>query len=71
MSKQIEENTKTCVACMASGTNLKYHLPKHETGRIKKNLTEPGKKFHIDFSENWNNKKVNWENQTFFRNLEI
>ena len=32
MQKEIEEKTKNCVACMASGKNLKYQIPKREFG---------------------------------------
>ena len=30
MQKETEEKTKHCVACMASGKNLKYRIPKRE-----------------------------------------
>ena len=48
MQKKIEEKAKNCVACMASGKNLKYQIPKREFGKLK-TLTEPGQKFQIDF----------------------
>ena len=33
MLKEIEDKTKNCVACMSSGKNLKYQLPKNEFGK--------------------------------------
>ena len=48
MQKEIEEKTKNCVACMASGKNLKYQIPKREFGKLK-TLTEPGQEVQIDF----------------------
>ena len=62
MQKEIEDKTKNCVACMSSGKNLKYQLPKHEFGKLK-TLTEPGHEFEIDFSGNLNNKKRNGDHQ--------
>ena len=35
MQKEIEEKTKNCVACMASGKNLKYQIPKREFGKTE------------------------------------
>ena len=58
MQKEIEEKTKNCVACMASGKNLKYQIPKREFGKLK-TLTEPGQEIQIDFSGKLNNKKLN------------
>ena len=43
MQKEIEEKTKNSVACMASGKNLKYQIPKREFGKLK-TLTEPGRR---------------------------
>ena len=62
MQKEIEEKTKNCVACMASGKNLKYQIPKREFGKLK-TLTEPGQEIQIDFSGKLNNKKLNGEHQ--------
>ena len=60
MQKQIEDKTKNCVACMSSGKNLKYQLPKNEFGKLK-TQTKPGKEIQIDCE--MNNKKLNGEHQ--------
>ena len=62
MQKEIEDKTKNCVACMSSGKNLKYQLPKHEFGKLK-TLTEPGQGIQIDFSGKLNNKNLNGDHQ--------
>ena len=62
MQKEIEYKTKNCVACMSSGKNFKYQLPKHELGKLK-TLTEPGQEIQIDFSGKLNNKKLNGDHQ--------
>ena len=41
MCREIEVRTKKCVACMASGKNLNYQIPKNNFGKLK-TLTEPG-----------------------------
>ena len=51
MQKEIEDKTKNCVACMSSGKNLKYQLPKQNFGKLK-TLTEPDKKSKLIFREN-------------------
>ena len=33
MQKEIEDKAKNCVACMSSGKNLQYQLPKNEFGK--------------------------------------
>ena len=63
MQKEIEDKTKNCVACMSSGKNLKYQIPKHEFGKLK-TLTEPGQEIQIDFSGKLNNKKPNGDQQS-------
>ena len=57
MQKQIEDETKNCVACMSSGKNLNYQLPKHEFGKLK-TLTELGQEIQIIFSGKLNSKKT-------------
>ena len=42
---------KDCTVCLASGKNLKYHLPRKHYGKLEK-LTEPGQKIQIDFTGN-------------------
>ena len=62
INKDIEDKVKFCIACMSSGKNLKYQLPKNESGNLK-TLTEPGQEFQIDFTGKLHNKKLNGENQ--------
>ena len=62
ITKDIEEKVKNCVACLSSGKNLKYQLPKNESGKLK-TLTEPGQEIQIDFTGKLHNKKLNGENQ--------
>ena len=62
IDKEIEDRTKNCVACMSSGKNLNYQIPKNETGKLK-TLTEPGQEIQIDFSGKLNNKKLNGEHK--------
>ena len=51
-----------CVACLASGKNLKYQIQKDKSGKLK-TLTELGQEIQIDFSGKLNNKKLNRGNQ--------
>ena len=62
MSKEIEDKTKNCVACMASGGNLNYQILKNNFGKLK-TITEPGQEIQIDFSGKLNHKKRNGEHQ--------
>ena len=62
MQKERQDKTKNCVACMSSGKNLKYQLPKHKFGKLK-TLTELGQEIQIDFSGKLNNKKLNGDHQ--------
>ena len=57
MQKEIEDKTKNCVACMSSGRNLKYQLPKHEFGKLK-TLTDPGQKNSNGFFRKTNQQKT-------------
>ena len=61
INKDIEEKVKNCIACLSSGKNLKYQLPKNESGKLK-TLTEPGQEIQIDFTGKLHNKKLNGEN---------
>ena len=54
----IENKAKDCTACLASGKNLKYQLPKNHYGNLK-TLTEPGQERQIDFTGKLHNKKIN------------
>ena len=65
INKDIEDKGKSCIACMSSGKNLKYQLPKNEGGKLK-TLTEPGQEIQIDFTGKLHNKNLNGENQLLF-----
>ena len=45
----IETKLKDCTACLASGKNLKYQLPKKHYGKLEK-LTEPRQEIQNDFT---------------------
>ena len=62
INKDIEDKVKFCIACMSSGKNFKYQLPKNESEKLK-TLTEPGQEIQIDFTGKLHNKKLNGENQ--------
>ena len=49
MKQDIENKVKDCTACLASGKNLNYQLPKKHYGKLEK-LTEPGQEIQIDFT---------------------
>ena len=65
MCKEIEDETKICVACMASGKNLNYQIQKNNFGKLKQ-ITEPGQEIQIDFTGKLNHKKLNGEHQILF-----
>ena len=48
---------------MSSGENLKYQLPKNESGKLK-TLTEPGREIQIDFTGKLH-KKIEWREPAF------
>ena len=62
MQKEIEDKTKNCVACMSSGKNLKYQIPKNKFGKLK-TLTQPGQEIQTNFCGKLNNKSLNREHQ--------
>ena len=62
MFKAIEDKIKNCVACMASGKNLNYNIPRDNFGKLK-TLTEPGQENQIDIPGKLNHKKLNREHQ--------
>ena len=62
MKKDIENNVQDCTACLASGKNLKCHLPKKHYGKLEK-LSEPGQDIQIDFTGNLHNKHLHGETQ--------
>ena len=53
----IETKVKNCTACLASGNNLKYQLPKKHYGKLE-TLTEPGQELQIDFTGKLHNKNI-------------
>ena len=62
MREDIEQNVKDCTACLATGKNLKYQIPKNQYGKLEK-LSEPGQELQIDFTGKLHNKKLNGEPQ--------
>ena len=52
MRKDIEQRVKDCAACLATGKNLKYQIPKNKYGKLEK-LSEPGQEIQIDFTGNY------------------
>ena len=60
--QDIEKKVKDCTACLASGKNLNYQLPKKHYGKLEK-LSEPGQDLQIDFTGKLHNKKLNGETQ--------
>ena len=55
MKQDIENKVKDCTACLASGKNLNYQLPKKHYGKLEK-LTEHGQEKQIDFTGKLHNK---------------
>ena len=49
INKDIEDKVKNCIACLSSDKNLKYQIPKNESGKLG-TLTEPGQEIQIDFT---------------------
>ena len=60
--QDVETKVKDCTACLASGKNLNYQLPKKHYRKLEK-LSEPGQELQIDFNGNLHNKKLNGETQ--------
>ena len=60
--KDIEQKVKDCTACLATGKNLKYQIPKNQYGKLEK-LSEPGQELQIDFTGKLHNKNLNGEPQ--------
>ena len=62
INRDIENKAKDCIACLASGKNLKYQLPNIHYGKLK-TLTEPGQEIQIDFTGKLHNKRINGDVQ--------
>ena len=62
MNQDFENEVKDCTACLASGINFKYQLPKKLYGKLEK-LSEPGQEIQIDFTGELHNKNLNGEIQ--------
>ena len=60
--QDIETKVKDCTACLASGKNLNYQLPKKHYGKLEK-LSEPGQELQFDFTGKLHNKSINGETQ--------
>ena len=63
MNKDIEKKVQDCTACLTSGKNLEYQLPKKHYGKLEK-LCEPGQKIQIDFTGKLHNKHLHGATQT-------
>ena len=59
----IETKVKDCTACLASGENLNYQLPKKKHYRKLEKLSEPGQEIQIDFTGKLHNKTLSGETQ--------
>ena len=62
----IETKVKDCIACLASGKNLKYQLPSKHYGKLEK-LTEPGQELQIDFTVKLHNQKIHGDVQILIK----
>ena len=62
MKKDIENKVQDCTACLTSGKNLEYQLPKKQYGKLEK-LSEPGHKIQIDFTGKLHNKHLHGATQ--------
>ena len=62
INRDIENKVKDCIACLASGKNLKFQLPNNHYGKLKK-LIEPGQEIQIDFTGELHNKRINGDVQ--------
>ena len=60
--QDIEKKVKDCTACLASGENLNYQLPKKHYGKLEK-LSEPRQEIQIDFTRELHNKNLGGEAQ--------
>ena len=59
---RISNKVQDCTACLATGKNLKYQIPKNQNGKLEK-LSEPGQELQIDFTGNLHNESLNGEPQ--------
>ena len=62
INRDIKEKIKPCIACLASGKNVKYQILMNKSGKLK-SLPEPGLEIQIDFNGKLQNQLVNGENQ--------
>ena len=60
--QDIETKVKDCTACLASGKNPNYQLPKKHYEKLE-TLSEPGQEIQIDFTGTLHNKKLTSELQ--------
>ena len=56
------KKVQDCTACLASGKNLKYQLPKKHYRKLEK-LSKPGQEIQIDFTGKLHNKHLHGETQ--------
>ena len=57
--KDIEQKVNDCNACLATGKNLKYQIPKNQHGKLEK-LTEPGQKRQIKYYRKITQQTFKW-----------
>ena len=62
INRDIENKVKDCIACLASGKNLKYQLPNNHYGKLKK-TNRTGSRNTNDFTEKLHNKRLNGDVQ--------
>ena len=60
--QDIGTKVKDCTACLASGKNPNYQVPKKHYRKLEK-LSEPGQELQFDFTGKLHNKKLNGETQ--------
>ena len=62
INRYIENKVNDCIACPASGKNLKYQIPNIHYGKLKE-LTKPGQEIQIDFTGKLHIKRMNGDVQ--------
>ena len=58
INKDNKNTVKDCTACLTTGENLNFKLPKKQYGQLKK-LTEQGQELHIDFTRKHHKININ------------
>ena len=58
LRSDIEQKVKDCIACLATGRNPKYQIPKNKHCELK-TLNESGQKLQIHFTGKTHDKNLN------------